>query len=92
MAERHPETSTKKPVSPSAEGQSWVAIAFATGFEEEQIKRATDPDYAKAQMPRLLFYLCSPVLLSRGKTNELTDISSLASGGDETRCLGELAS
>ena len=49
-----------------AEGQSWVSIAFATGLDEEQIKRATDPDYAKKQSQ---MFARRNVLRKRGVTN-----------------------
>lgn len=66
MAKRQPKAVYDKARELHAQGQGWVSIAFATGLDEEQIKRATDPDYAKKQSQ---MFARRNVLRKRGVTN-----------------------
>lgn len=66
MAKRQPKHVYDLARTLHAEGKSIIAIAFLTGLNEDQIRRAVDPEYAKAQQQK---YARRNVLRSRGVSN-----------------------
>ena len=66
MSKRQPKATYDKARALYAEGKSVIAISFLVDLDEEQIRRAVDPAYAKAQSQK---FARRTVLRRRGVTN-----------------------
>ena len=66
MAKRQPKAVYDRARELHAQGRDVVAIYFLTDLNEDQVRRATDPHYAKAQQQK---FARRTVLRRRGVAN-----------------------
>tara|TARA_B100000674_G_scaffold311294_1_gene258679 strand:+ start:924 stop:1130 length:207 start_codon:yes stop_codon:yes gene_type:complete len=66
MTKRQPRAVYDKARQLHSEGKSIIAISFLVDLDEEQIRRAVDPEYAKKQSQK---FARRTVLRRRGVTN-----------------------